>query len=41
MSDPGTAPNLRLSTAPAPGLSDSSHQPPSARRAAGPFWVSA
>ena len=30
MSGPGTAPNLRLSTAPAPGLSDSSHQPPSA-----------
>jgi len=34
MSGPGTAPNLRLSTAPASGLSDSSHQPPSARRAA-------
>jgi hypothetical protein len=34
MSDPGTAPNLRLSTAPAAGLSDSSHQPPPARRAA-------
>src|SRR5215470_7893391 len=30
----GTAPKRRLSTAPASGLSDSSHQPPSARRAA-------
>src|SRR2546430_496829 len=34
MSDPGTAPNRRLSTAPAAGLSDSSHQPPPAWRAA-------
>ncbi len=35
MSGPGTAPNRQLSTAPAAAwLSDSSHQPPSARRAA-------
>src|ERR1700730_4120292 len=33
MSGPGTTPKRRLSTAPAPGLSDSSHQPPSAWRA--------
>lgn len=34
MNGPGTGPKRRLSTAPAPGLSDSSHQPPSTRRAA-------
>ena len=34
MSGIGTGPKRRLSTAPASGLSDSSHQPPSARRAA-------
>ena len=34
MSAPGTGPKRRLSTAPASGLSDSSHQPPSTRRAA-------
>jgi hypothetical protein len=34
MSGTGTAPKRRLSTAPAAGLSDASHQPSSVRRAA-------